>query len=392
MRSYTPIIQSILDTDLYKFTMMFAVLQKFPGLRVKYRFKDRNKQVYPKDFGYELARQISLMSSLTLTPEEEEFLQAKVKFLPQAFVDFLKGYRFDPSEVAITQHGDGTLDIEIEGLWYHTILWEVPILAIISELFFKMTGQMPEIELLSEHDVAKVTKLQAHNAHFSDFGTRRRYSYANQDRIIQLFSRVADHHFTGTSNVHFAHKYNINVMGTLAHEWIMAHGALYGYRMANKLAMENWVDVYQGDLGMALTDTYTSDNFLQSFDMKYSKLFDGVRQDSGDPYEYADKFIAHYLKLKTEPLLKTIIFSNALDVDTACDIKEYCVGKIKSAFGIGTHFTNDVGVKPMNIVIKLSAVLINDIWYDCVKLSDDEGKNTGFDEELHLCRETLKIK
>jgi nicotinate phosphoribosyltransferase len=187
--------------------MMFAVLQKFPDLRVKYRFKDRNKQAYPKDFGYALSQQLQHMDKLSLTEPEAEFLQTKVKFLPKAFVDFLKGYRFDSSEVSIIQHDDGTLDIEIEGLWYRTILWEVPILAIISELFFKMTNQFPALTGYSNADVAKVTELQKHNAHFSDFGTRRRYSYANQDRIINLFSKVSDEHFTGTSNIHFAHKY-----------------------------------------------------------------------------------------------------------------------------------------------------------------------------------------
>ena len=386
------IIYSILDTDLYKLTMQYAVLQKFPSLEVKYRFNDRNNQIYPKGFAEALVGQLRMMEKLELTLVEESFLRKKVgTFLPQTYLDFLAGYRFNSNEVTVSQTPDGRLSILITGLWYHTILWEVPILAIISELFYKMTNQFPILEKLNDQDCAKVGKLERHNAHFSDFGTRRRYSYANQDRIVKLFQGITDGHFTGTSNVHLAHKHGCNVMGTLAHEWIMAHGALYGYRMANKLSMEHWVDVFQGDLGIALSDTYTTDSFLQAFNLKYAKLFDGVRQDSGDPYEFADKVIAHYQKLRIDPMSKTIIFSNALTPDEAVNIKEYCVGKIKSAFGIGTNFTNDLGLKPMNIVIKLSSVNIDGVWYDTVKLSDDLGKYTGNEEEIHLCKETLRI-
>jgi nicotinate phosphoribosyltransferase len=172
----------------------------------------------------------------------------------------------------------------------------------------------------------------------------------------------------------------------------MAHGALFGYRMANKLALDHWVDVYGGSLGIALSDTYTTDSFLKSFDMRLAKLFDGVRQDSGDPFEFADKAIEHYKKMGIDPMSKVIVFSDSLNIEKAVAIKEYCVGKIKSSFGIGTHLTNDVGVKPMNIVIKLSGVKVNDELIPCIKLSDDKGKNMGDRKEIDLCKGMLRIE
>lgn len=178
----------------------------------------------------------------------------------------------------------------------------------------------------------------------------------------------------------------------MGHEFIMFHAALYGYKQANRLAMKSWVEVYNGDLGTYLPDTYTLDVFLKSFDMKYSKLFDGIRHDSGDPYNFIDKSIEHYQSMSVDPMSKTLIFSNALDINTAIDIKEYCVGKIKSSSGIGTHLTNNLpNIKPLNIVIKLSEVLVNDEWVHAVKLSDDQGKHTGNEEEVITCKRVLHI-
>ena len=241
------------------------------------------------------------------------------------------------------------------------------------------------------NDIEKARLLVRHNVFFADFGTRRRYSYDNQDRIIQLFIRKGGNKFVGTSNVHFAHKYNIKPIGTMAHEWIMVHGALYGYKMANTLSLENWVDVYGGKLGTALSDTYTTDIFFEDFDIKLSKLFDGVRHDSGDPFKFADKVIEHYKSLGIDPITKTIVFSDGLNTKLATEIKEYCVGKIMSSFGIGTHFTNDIGVKPLNMVIKISAVWVHGRWVHAVKLSDDLGKNTGDEKEVRLSKQVLNV-
>lgn len=385
------IINSILDNDLYKFSMCYAVLQKFPNLKVKYTFTDRNNEIYPEGFANKLYEHIKMMESISLTKNEEIFLR-KISYFPSWFIDFIKGYKFNSDEVLIKQDSIGHLSVMIEGFWYHTILWEVPLLALISELFYIETEQNLSIitsDIKHNIDGNKVINLVKHNAYFSDFGTRRRFSYNNQlDTINSMYNAQC---FAGTSNLDIARIFNVKPIGTMAHEWIMAHGALYGYKQANKLALENWVDVYGGNLGIALADTYTTDTFLQSFDMKLAKLFDGVRQDSGDPYEFADKIINHYKLLGIDPMTKTIVFSDSLNVESAIAIKEYCVGKIKSSFGIGTNFTNDVGVKPMNIVIKLSYVLFNNQWQPAVKLSDSPGKHMGEINEINLCKQTLNI-
>jgi nicotinate phosphoribosyltransferase len=192
----------------------------------------------------------------------------------------------------------------------------------------------------------------------------------------------------GTSNIKFAMDFNIKPIGTQAHEWYMAHGAIYGYKVATKMALDNWVDVYQGSLGIALTDTYTSDIFFDSFGPKHAKLFDGVRHDSGCPFKFADDTVDHYISLGIDPKSKTIVFSDALDVDKVIAIEHYNAGRIKTSYGIGTHLTNDFpGVKPLNIVIKLDEVDGN----KCIKLSDDVGKHTGDEDEVKLCQKTLQL-
>jgi len=388
------IIKSILDSDLYKFTMMNAVVKHFPSLKVKYKFTDRNKISFPDGFDKDLINEVKEMEKLQLTNDEKIFLTEKCgDFLPPTFIDLLKGYRFDSNELKISLNDNNQLNIEIEGYWYSTILWEVPLMALISELYFIKTGQ--KVDLFDNdnvyHDIDKVTSMLSHNAFFADFGTRRRYSYENQDRIVTLFKRHGGDKFVGTSNVHFAMKYDLKPIGTMAHEWIMVHAAIYGYKMANTLASENWVDVYGGQLGTVLSDTYTTDVFFRTFDMKMSKLYDGVRHDSGDPFVFADKVIVHYKSLGIDPMSKLIVFSDGLNTKLATEIKEYCVGKIMCSFGIGTHFTNDVGVTPLNMVIKIYQVWVNGEWVNAVKLSDDLGKNTGDPTEVELSKQVLHV-
>jgi len=393
-----PIITSILDNDLYKFSMAMAVYKKFPNKIVKYKFTDRNfKSSYSESFLKQLKQQITKwMPRIKMTKEEYDWLNKNVKFLDKNYLDFLYNYRFNPDQVKVELNND-LLKLEIEGYWYETIFWEVPLLAIISQLSLekdKPTSSVIELDFIN-HD--KIDKLTAAEVSFADLGTRRRYSFDNHQRVLSSFKRYSDSFknstFIGTSNLYFAKQFNIKPIGTQAHEWIMFHGAMYGYKMANYHAMENWVDVFRGELGIALTDTYTTDVFLRSFDTKFAKLFDGLRQDSGDPYVFGEKIIKYYKKLGIDPMSKTIIFSDGLNTKTAIEINEHFKGRIKCSFGIGTHFTNDVGVKPKNIVIKLSEVFDDNIddWTSTIKLSDSVGKHHGNFVEVELCKNILKI-
>lgn len=388
------IIKSILDLDLYKYSMQNAVIKLFPRLKVKYRFTDRNQISFPDGFDVKLREEIKKMETLALTSPEKAYLNDKLgHFLPPTYIDFLYGYRYDSNEIKVWLDENNKLHIEIEGYWYRTILWETSLMSIISELYFIETGQ--DIDVWGtdfiNNDLHKLSIMKKHNAYFSDFGTRRRYSYASQDKIVSLYSSNNTHIFVGTSNVHLAMKYNVKCLGTQAHEWIMVHASLYGYKMANEKALNNWISVYNGDLGIALSDTFTTDIFLKSFDMKMAKLFDGVRHDSGDPFEFTDKIIAHYKSLGIDPMSKTIIFSDGLNVNLAVEIKQYCVEKIKSSFGIGTHLTNDYGIKPLNMVIKVAYVWIGDRWVPAIKLSDNPIKRTGDIKEIEVCEYMLNI-
>lgn len=266
-------------------------------------------------------------------------------------------------------------------------------MALICELYYIATGtQRNSNEQILESAREKIEKLGKLGITVADFGTRRRYSYEVHELVIQAMQKYGKNTFIGSSNVHLAHKYNEKPIGTHAHEWFMFHAAMYGFKMANKRGLENWVNVYRGDLGIALSDTYTTDVFLRQFDKMYSKLFDGVRHDSGDPLEFADKIIAHYEKMNIDPLSKTIIFSDGLNYEKVERIVKHCKGRIKMSFGIGTNLTNDVGPKPMNIVIKMVEASISDNqWEGVLKLSDDVEKHTGSDKLIYLAKETLKI-
>ncbi|MFA4978218.1 MAG: nicotinate phosphoribosyltransferase, partial [Sphingobacterium sp.] len=238
----------------------------------------------------------------------------------------------------------------------------------------------------------KIEKYKKLNITIADFGTRRRHSYEVHDMVVRTLKQYGEKTFIGTSNVHLAMKYETKPIGTHAHEWFMFHAAKYGYKMANLLGLEHWSDVYRGDLGIALSDTYTTEVFFQQFDKKLTKLFDGVRHDSGDPLEFTDKVIAHYKKNGINPLSKTIIFSDGLDYEKVERIASYCEGKILHSFGVGTNFTNDVGLKPMNIVIKMTDALPeDDQWTPVIKLSDEPMKHTGDEDSIYIAKKVLMI-
>lgn len=396
MNENSGIIKSILDTDLYKLTMQFAIVKMFPNAEVEYTFVNRGKTPFPDGFDYELRKEIDTFRGLQLTKDEFDFLREKCGgYLDKPYLDLLKGYRYDPSEVGVTLR-DGELTMKIRGDWYRTVLWEVPLMALISELFFKMTGQQAQGRLEREKNNTKKGQIfQLNNMVLSEFGTRRRYSHAIQDEVVGDLKRCFDStkFLKGTSNVSLAMKHNLNPHGTHAHEWFMFMAAQYGFKMANYMALKHWSDVFQGNLGIALTDTLTTDIFFKSFDMKFTKLFDGVRHDSNDPFVFADKAIEHYRKMNIDPQTKTIVFSDSLNTDLCLDIHKHC-GKsgIGHSFGVGTHLTNDVGVKPLNMVIKMTAAKVLGEWIPTIKLSDNLGKHTGDPRMISLCKDMLNIK
>ena len=380
-------IQSVLDNDLYKFTMQQAVHALYPRAEARYEFINRGQILFPDSFSERLQEQIGCMADLQLQTDELRYLREACYFLTPVYLDFLTHYRFDPENVAINQT-NGKLQVHISGPWYKTILWEVPLLAMISELYFSMTKP----ELLSRDqgrklNLQKSEQLRDAGIDFADLGTRRRFSDKNQELVIKDILSVENNTMIGTSNVYLAKETGIKPIGTHAHEWFMFHAAEHGYKRANMAAIDAWSTVFRGHLGIALTDTYTTDLFLKSFDSVEARVFDGVRQDSGDPYVFVDKLVAHYQKLRINPLTKTIVFSDDLDTKAAISIKEYCRGKINASFGIGTNLSNDLGVQPLNIVIKLSQCRshADTVWIPMVKLSDTEGKHTGDADELELC-------
>lgn len=384
------IIRHFTDNDLYKFTTMNAIQKKFPDAEVVYRFVNRGKTIFPDGFADALQQEIAGMNDLSLTPDEERFMRKRCYYFDSVFFDLLKGFRFNPSEVSVGQEA-GELSVEVKGLWYRTVLWEVPLMAMISELYFRLTGQTAVDT--DENTIAKAKEIAAMGAELSEFGTRRRFSFAVQDRVVELLKTYCGPFMKGTSNVFFAMKYDLIPMGTHPHEWFMYHGAHYGYRSANTTALSNWVDVYDGYLGIALTDTYTSDNFFDSFTTKYAKLFDGLRWDSGDPFEFTEKALRHYRQHRIDPQSKTIVYSDALNLDSIRRIRSFVDGRIHDVYGVGTYLTNDVGATPLNMVIKLFECKPegSSRFIPAVKLSDVAGKHTGDPHEIKLCLETLRL-
>ncbi|WP_291092296.1 nicotinate phosphoribosyltransferase [Empedobacter sp. UBA6745] len=386
------IIKSIVDNDFYKFTMQFGVTKLYPDVMARYKFINRGEHQFPEGFADELQKEINAMASLALTKDEKNFFTTNCPYLSPAYLDFLQGYRYDPNEVKITQNGTD-VEVHVEGYWYRTILWEVPILCLISEIFYKLTNA----QRISNEEITKRTsdKVDLYNrlgVTVAEFGTRRRHSYEVHDVVMKELTNHKGKSFVGTSNVHFAHKYGVKPIGTHAHEWFMFHGARYGFKIANSISLDRWVKVYYGDLGIALTDTYTSDVFFGQFDKKLSKLFDGVRHDSGDPIEFGEKTIAHYEKMGINPLFKTIIFSDGLNSEKVEMITKAFKGRIGLSFGIGTNLTNDTDLKPMNIVMKLTEISSIDIkWTGVVKLSDEKNKHTGTPRMIALAKEMLDL-
>ena len=368
------IIQSLLDTDLYKFTMMQVVLHHFPGAQVEYRFKCRTEGIDLRPHMEEIRAEIGALVDLRFRDAELTYLRS-LRFMKSDFVDFLALFHFNDKYL----HVEGG-DITIRGPWLHTILYEIPVLAIVSEVYFRRTQPRPDlaegrrrlrgkIELLRKVEPELELKI-------SDFGTRRRFSLAWQEEVLQTLKREVPEYWAGTSNVWFAMRNQMTPLGTMAHEYMQACQAL-GPRLRDSqiFAFDIWAQEYRGDLGIALSDTYGFDAFLRDFDMYFCKLFDGARHDSGDPFEWGERMIAHYRRNRVDPRAKTLIFSDQLSIPLAIEIARRFHGRAKFAFGVGTNLTNDLGYEPINIVIKMTECNGQPV----AKVSDSPGKTVSKD-------------
>ncbi len=385
----TPILTSILDTDAYKLHMQQAVYHRYRNTTVVAEFRCRSEDLLG-DYADEIRQQIELMRDLALTEDEYTYL-ASLPFFQSDYLEWLKSFRFDPSQVQVT-NDKGRLKIRITGLWYQTILWEVPLLAVISETIHRNRtpdiGVEQAVSYLREkltrfrHDYADIDLSQFK---LSDFGTRRRYTKDVQHAIVSVLQQEFSPYLIGTSNYDLAHRLNLPPIGTQAHEWFQAFQQISPV-LANsqRAALQGWLDEYPDQLGIALTDCITMDAFLRDFGTYFATQYEGLRHDSGDPFEWGEKAIAHYQALGIDPLSKTLVFSDNLDLDKALALYKRFHKQIKLVFGIGTRLTCDIpGVNPQNIVIKL----IQCNGKPVAKLSDSPGKSIcqdkGFVKALH---------
>ena len=374
------IIQSLLDTDLYKFTMMQVVLHHFPGAQVEYKFKCRTEGADLRPFLDEIRAEVRDLCALRFRDEELAYLRG-LRFMKSDFVDFLALFHFNEKYVhAGFGERPGEIDITIRGPWLHTILYEIPVLAIVSEVFFRRTQPRPDLAEGRRRLNAKIDLVRGVEPELefkiSDFGTRRRFSLAWHDEVIATFKREIPQFFAGTSNVWFAMRHEVTPLGTMAHEYMQACQAL-GPRLRDSqtFAFDKWAQEYRGDLGIAVADTYGTQAFLRDFDMYFCKLFDGARHDSGDPFEWGEKLIAHYRRNRVDPRTKTLIFSDQLSVPLAIEISRRFHGRAVTAFGIGTNLTNDLGYEALNIVIKMTECNGQPV----AKVSDAPGKTVSKD-------------
>ena len=386
------IITNILDTDLYKFTTSYAYIKLFPYALGTFSFCDRENTVYTEDFLAAVRHELDKLGGVCLTSEEKDFMVSHCRFIPPVYWEWLSSFRFEPSKIKLSLDEQHHLQMEVTDYMYKVTLYEVPLLAIVSEVKNKFEHHEADMDVVLERLAPKIQLSNENGMPFSEFGTRRRFSKKVHETVIRRLKKEA-RYCTGTSNCYMAMKYDMRPMGTHPHEWFMFHGAQFGYKHANYMALENWVNVYDGDLGTALSDTYTSESFLSNFSRKQAKLFDGVRCDSGNEFLFVDQLIDRYRELGIDPTTKTIIFSNALDFTKALDLYNYCEGRIRCSFGIGTNLTNDTGFRPANIVMKLTKckMNVNQQWRECIKLSDDSGKHIGSSHEVQACLHELRL-
>ena len=396
------IVTHITDNDAYTFSCQYYILQKYPRGEVEYTFFDRNHQRYPVGFAQLLQEQVNGMANVTVTDEEVNFMRRKMYYLPEWYFTFLRGYRFNPSEVSISQDEEGYLDIKVQGKWYSTIMWEMPILSTISELMHTLNGDIAErYDPVREEERtrAKAIRALSNGLVLSDFGVRRRFSKEHQDMVVRVFKEVSEQGghtdedgnwqpwtgaFPGTSGVYFAMKYDLTPIGTMSHQLVEFEENVSGVFECNFNVMRKFSDVYDGDNGIYLYDCFGDKVFFSNLSKRMAMMYKGLRVDSGVEEEQLEKIIAKYHSLGIDPATKQIVYSNGLNLDRAIALHRYTAGRMQDSYGIGTHLTCDVvGCKPMNIVIKLTRMRITELreWHDCVKLSCDKGKTVGNPEK-----------
>jgi nicotinate phosphoribosyltransferase len=394
------------DNDLYKFTMQQAVLHHYPDSWVKYRFKWRNaKQCLPNipdhdRFFHDINQRISLFCETRFTPTELDYLSS-IRFMKPDYIDFLEDFTFKHRYIRLFPDKDDLFGLSVEGPWPQTILFEVPLLYIISETYSEHiirdvydedVGAMYKSEQKGIQDLIKsIPPIGFEDLDFrmTDFGTRRRFSRRYHEMALRNLSDALKNSFAGTSNVYFAMKYGWKAFGTMAHEWLQAHQALYRVSDSQKMALETWAKEYRGDLGIALSDVVGFDAFLRDFDPYFAKLFDGCRHDSGDPYEWSEKLISHYAKFGIDPKTKSAVYSDGLDLKKALDLHKTFKHRIKTGFGIGTSLSNiPTFLTPPQIVIKMVECNRKPV----AKVSDSSGKGMCEDQSyLRYLKEVFKI-
>lgn len=391
-----PIIVSLLETDMYKFSMGQAIFHQFPAYMTTWSFKCRNKDVkFTPEMVEEIKEQIKAYCNLRFTEDELEYLD-NIKWIKGSYVNFLRIWKPRFEDFEITTDAECGLAIETKGTWLNTSMYEIPTLAIVNEVYFRMAYDYDKLfESFKERLDKKFEAVKTNKYHlgvFSEFGLRRRLSREAQELAVAKFATLklwdrivyegyeCASTFVGTSNVYLAKKYNLTPVGTMAHEWIMCTGQgdhSHNPAYSNKFALEAWRKEYGVLNGIALTDTITTDCFLRDFDLENATLFSGVRHDSGDPIEWGEKMIEHYKNLGIYPTTKTLLFSDSLNFDKADQIYKYFKNKAKVAFGIGTYIANDTDVPALNIVMKTTRCNGQDV----AKLSDVEGKGMCKNQE-----------
>ncbi|HVY25822.1 MAG TPA: nicotinate phosphoribosyltransferase [Polyangiaceae bacterium] len=380
-----PIVRSLLENDLYKFTMWQALLHSQPAAEAEYRFVCRNTPKYPlPELLPALSAELDHLCTLSFAQDELDYLRS-LRFIKADFVDFLSVFHFQRRFVDVHAEGD-KLVIVAKGPLVHVMGFEIFVLYLVSELYFRRLGGVAEAERTAEQRLTqKLELLRGREAElggdnpfsFFDFGLRRRYSAALQEHVVERLSSAAPQYFRGTSNVLLAKRLGITPIGTMAHEYLQAYQA-FGFRLRDfqKAALEGWVQEYRGDLGIALTDVIGMDAFLRDFDLYFAKLFDGLRHDSGDPVAWGEKAILHYQRLRIDPRTRRLVFSDGLDLPRALELYRHFNGRAQTGFGIGTNLTNDTSEQPLNLVMKLTCCNGQPV----AKLSDAPGKTLCTDQ------------